>query len=430
MDNKFKRLKEQLNYLKNTYRNIEIMYIGLFDDDQEYNYTIAWYLPRVDYILGGKRPFNSTITFVDNFNIELENIKDNFEISLLDIRYIKEYKDSSFMHALIKSQYRIINKDYKCEILTYINGLYTVLEGTYLDRLVNKYVKDKMNWIDKWEDTRKFVDLNEYIKKYNNIFVTSDLHLFHKNILKYENCRESLLPQTKLQYITESIIEEMLNQMTNDTFFKRMVSHAYKKYDKDNPTDSRLLQVNMLCRKYREHLYSDLYVKAVNKFYEDMIVEHNKKLIDNYNSIVNKNDLCFILGDFSLGKAKETENILKQLNGDKILLRGNHDSFLKDNSFNKDLFLGIYDYLEVKLAGQGVVLSHYPLLHFKKQDYEKGNIHLYGHTHTAEIYKPYHSFHVGVDTNQYKPISLQYAIEQARLEETNKPRYINKEVEK
>ena len=154
-----------------------------------------------------------------------------------------------------------------------------------------------------------------------------------------------------------------------------------------------------------------------------MILEHNKKLIDNYNQIVGEKDLCFILGDFSLGNARETEAALHEMQGDKILLVGNHDSFLKDKTFDRSLFLDIKDYLEVNIDGQGVVLSHYPILHFKKQDYDKGNIHLYGHIHTAKIHKPYHSYHVGVDVNQFKPISIQYAIEQAKIEVTNKTRY-------
>lgn len=408
MDNKFKRLKEQLNYLKNTYKNIEIMYIGLFDDDQGYNYTIAWYLPRVDYILSGKRPFNSTITFVDNFNIELENIKDNFEISLVDIRYIKEYKDSSFMNALIKSKYRIINKDYKFEVLDYIDNLYTGLDEAYLNRLVNKYVKDKMNWIDKCNDIRRFTDLNEYIKKYNNIFVTSDLHLFHKNILKYELKREQLLSKTKFKYMSETVSKTLWENLPDDIF--------------ENSDSEQILK--MANKLINNELFEEVYSKIETKFYEEMIIEHNKKLIENYNQIVSKDDLCFILGDFSLGNAKETEEALKQMNGDKILIVGNHDTFLKDKTFDRSLFLDIKDYLEVKIANQGVVLSHYPILHFKKQDYEKGNVHLYGHTHTADIYKPYHSFHVGVDKNEYRPIAIQYAILRAKDEIEHKPRYI------
>lgn len=410
MIDEFKRLKQHLNYLKETYKDIEIMYIGLFKDNQNYTYTIAWYLPKVSFILDGKRPFSSGVKLVDNFNIKLDNMKDSFEISLVDIRYIKDYKDSSFIKNLIESPYRIINKDYKFEVLHFIDGLYTVLEQDYLNRLVCKYIKNKMNWAEKWEDTRKFTDLNEYIKKYNNIFVTSDLHLFHKNILKHEPEREKLLSQTKFQYMSKNISQKMWKDIPDELF--------------ENQNDIQLWKVDISNRLHDNNLFEKLYKEIEPQFYEEMILEHNKKLIDNYNQIVGEKDLCFILGDFSLGNARETEAALHEMRGDKILLIGNHDSFLKDKTFDRSLFLDIKDYLEVKIANQGVVLSHYPILHFKKQDYDQGNVHLYGHIHSADIYKPYHSFHVGVDKHQYRPMSIQYAIEHAKWEITNKPKYI------
>lgn len=378
MNEEFKRLKQHLNFLNEKYKGkIEIMYIGMFYENK-YPITIALYLPNINYIFDTYKVLGSDIALVDNFNIKLNNINtDSFEIKLIDIRNLIKYNKTSDIQKLFKSPYRIINKEYKSEILN-IKIHNNAFIDTYINKLVvHRYIADRLNLVPKWIDMKpNITNLDEYIKRYDNIYVTSDLHFCHKNILIYEENRLKFLGIEK------------------DVFYAN------------------------ICGKYKQ------------QYLDEIIIKHDKKLIENYNQIIGKNDLCFIVGDFSLGKAKETENILKQLNGDKILLRGNHDSFLKDNSFNKDLFLGIYDYLEVKLVGQGVVLSHYPLLHFKKQDYERGNMHLYGHTHTAEIYKPYHSFHVGVDTNQYKPMSIQYAIEQARLEETNKPRYINKEVEK
>ncbi|MBQ1192537.1 MAG: hydrolase, partial [Lachnospiraceae bacterium] len=56
-----------------------------------------------------------------------------------------------------------------------------------------------------------------------------------------------------------------------------------------------------------------------------------------WNSVVGKNDLIYIVGDFSFKKAKDTENLLRQLNGDKVLIKGNHDIFLDDKTFDKIL---------------------------------------------------------------------------------------------
>jgi len=54
---------------------------------------------------------------------------------------------------------------------------------------------------------------------------------------------------------------------------------------------------------------------------EDM----NKQLIKNWNSVVGKNDIVYVVGDFALcGKQKIIE-IGQRLNGRKRLVLGNHD---------------------------------------------------------------------------------------------------------
>ena len=54
-------------------------------------------------------------------------------------------------------------------------------------------------------------------------------------------------------------------------------------------------------------------------------------LIRMWNKTVSEDDLVYILGDFSFYDGEKTSNILKFLNGKKILVVGNHDSkFLKD----------------------------------------------------------------------------------------------------
>ena len=67
---------------------------------------------------------------------------------------------------------------------------------------------------------------------------------------------------------------------------------------------------------------------------EDM----HQYMISQWNSRVRKQDEVVVLGDFSIGKAQETEEILKQLNGRKFLIVGNHDRFLSDKSFDRRLF--------------------------------------------------------------------------------------------
>ena len=107
----------------------------------------------------------------------------------------------------------------------------------------------------------------------------------------------------------------------------------------------------------------------------------NAYMIKQWNSRVRPKDEVVILGDFSVGKAKETNEVLSQLNGTLYMIKGNHDRWSKD-SVCKGYFQGIYDYKMISDNGREVVLSHYPILFYQNQ--HKGAIHLYGHVHNTK----------------------------------------------
>ena len=148
-------------------------------------------------------------------------------------------------------------------------------------------------------------------------------------------------------------------------------------------------------------------IKYENRPFKD-IEEMDKKLIENWNKVISKTDKIYILGDFSWYKGEKTNEILEQLNGIKILIKGNHDkNFLDDKKFNKNLFEGIYDYLVIKDNGIHYVLFHYPIAEFDGKN--NGYIHLYGHIHSSNLLLEgslQHSYNVGVDRNNYYPVKL------------------------
>ena len=109
--------------------------------------------------------------------------------------------------------------------------------------------------------------------------------------------------------------------------------------------------------------------------------EMDQKMIENWNNVVSKEDTVYILGDFCWGKEDRWIEILDQLKGNKILIRGNHD--LKGMSQQlRNKFQDIRDYKEVKDNGKRVLLSHYPMP-FYRGDYNSDIIHLYGHIHVT-----------------------------------------------
>ena len=65
------------------------------------------------------------------------------------------------------------------------------------------------------------------------------------------------------------------------------------------------------------------------------VEEMHNYIINRWNTRVNKRDEVIILGDLSYGKAEETNELLRRLNGKLCLIRGNHDSlYLKETGLN------------------------------------------------------------------------------------------------
>ena len=109
------------------------------------------------------------------------------------------------------------------------------------------------------------------------------------------------------------------------------------------------------------------------------VEEMNEELIRRWNSVVTNGDLVYILGDMFWIKTTGAIPIMDRLNGQKILIKGNHDR-VKDRELSSK-FLKITEYLEIEDNGLKLVLCHYPIPCFKNHFY--GAVHLYGHVHNS-----------------------------------------------
>lgn len=163
-----------------------------------------------------------------------------------------------------------------------------------------------------------------------------------------------------------------------------------------------------------------------NRLFKD-IEEHDRMLINNWNEVVGYEDDVYILGDISFLSSPKTILILRQLNGEKHLIIGNHDGKLLKNRDFRNEFVEICHYKELDIGnGKSVVLSHYPMPFFKNHYYNW--IHLYGHVHNSfewnmiqrvkyemeELYgKPCQMFNCGcmMDYMNYTPRTLEYIVE-------------------
>ena len=108
-------------------------------------------------------------------------------------------------------------------------------------------------------------------------------------------------------------------------------------------------------------------------------VEHmEEELIRRWNSVVKPEDHTYILGDFCWGKESHWLELLPKLNGQKTLIRGNHDI---DPQKSRKSFADVKEYKVIEDNGRKVVLCHYPIPCFRNHYY--GWFHVYGHVHTS-----------------------------------------------
>lgn len=108
----------------------------------------------------------------------------------------------------------------------------------------------------------------------------------------------------------------------------------------------------------------------------ETLEEMDDTMIYRHNSMVGKNDRVYYLGDFSFYGKGATIALLARLNGHKHFVRGNHDSPMVGSEYMFDSF---QDYKEIKVAGQKLILFHFPILSWYSVG--KGSWHLHGHCH-------------------------------------------------
>ena len=117
------------------------------------------------------------------------------------------------------------------------------------------------------------------------------------------------------------------------------------------------------------------------------VEEMDEEMIKRWNAKVGKGDIVYVLGDFIWKAAtNEAVSIIRRLNGQIILIKGNHDRFLH-NAAAKKALAGIKDYDDICVTLEDgtmrrCILSHYFIPFYNGHRYQA--IHLHGHSHLTE----------------------------------------------
>ena len=104
--------------------------------------------------------------------------------------------------------------------------------------------------------------------------------------------------------------------------------------------------------------------------------EMDEAMVERWNDTVRPNDKVYHLGDVVINR--KSLGIMSRLNGDKVLIRGNHDIF-RDDEYRK-----YFRELRAYHVMNGMILSHIPV-HEASLSRFKLNVH--GHLHANRVMK-------------------------------------------
>ena len=151
----------------------------------------------------------------------------------------------------------------------------------------------------------------------------------------------------------------------------------------------------------------------------ETVQEMNKTIINHLEYIVDSEDDLYILGDLMLGGEDKFDSgleLLSRIPGHIHLVRGNHDTSKRWEAF-KTLpnVVERENAIYLNYNGYHFYLSHYPTFtaNLEKETLKQCMINMYGHTHQkTNFYNeiPF-MYHVGIDSHNNIPVSIDKAIE-------------------
>ena len=166
------------------------------------------------------------------------------------------------------------------------------------------------------------------------------------------------------------------------------------------------------------HLGHKRIIELCNRPFADLTEMHNA-IISRWNATVSDTDIVMILGDLAMGTIRDSLELVRELNGSKFLVPGNHDrcfSGLPEKQQKSDLYtaVGVFISPEDCTYVSGRRLCHFPYTG-DSQDEDRYSAHrpikgtekvlLHGHVHNAWVRdKANRQINVGVDVWDFTPV--------------------------
>ena len=124
--------------------------------------------------------------------------------------------------------------------------------------------------------------------------------------------------------------------------------------------------------------------------------EMDEEMVKRWNETVRPNDKVYHLGDVVINR--KALSIMHRLNGDKVLIRGNHDIF-KDEDYRQH-----FRELRAYHVMNGMILSHIPI---HSESLGRFGVNIHGHLHSNRVQiRGYNGKPMGID-NRYHCVCVE-----------------------
>ena len=160
------------------------------------------------------------------------------------------------------------------------------------------------------------------------------------------------------------------------------------------------------------HFFHENIIKYCKRPFVDVSCM-NEEMMMRWNRTVSSDDVIIYCGDLTAGLGERTEDLRRligNLNGHKILVRGNHDH-KPDSWYVEAGFEKVFEHINLG----GVLVIHYCLETAVARGIDIGLLGtiehvVHGHTHSLEVPNHENHYNVAMDRNNYTPVDYKVAI--------------------
>ena len=143
----------------------------------------------------------------------------------------------------------------------------------------------------------------------------------------------------------------------------------------------------------------------------DSVSHMNEHMVNCHNSVVKPGDKVYFLGDVCMDRKSRGLEILARMNGEKVLIKGNHDQCKPAD------YLRYFKDIRGSHQFEGLIMTHIPI---HSESLARWGLNVHGHLHYNVVRMPLSQipdqryFNVGMERINYTPISLEEIKKQCR----------------